>query len=282
MLKKLTPDWQNWIIENLQRGCTPESLLEPMQKNHFSLSDAQQHIEHIRAELANAPAATVDDSVAYIYEPSRILSGNNIILKDKVVTVSARIAQPDIVVFENFLSPEECETLIERSREKLRRSTVIDPESGEKHIIDNRSSDGCFFKLNEDPFIQTLDERIAELMNWPLEHGEGIQILRYPVGAEYRPHFDYFPPEHPGSAKHMAKGGQRVATLVMYLNNVPSGGETQFPSIHLSVTPRQGSATYFAYLNSHGQVDPATLHAGTPVLAGEKWIATKWMRQFPY
>ncbi len=66
-------------------------------------------------------------------------------------------------------------------------------------------------------------------MNWPVDHGEGIQVLHYASGAEYRAHFDYFPVEQTGSSTHLATGGQRVATLVMYLNNVEQGGETFYP-----------------------------------------------------
>jgi len=80
----------------------------------------------------------------------------------------------------------------------------------------------------------------------------------------------------------MATGGQRVATLVMYLNDVEAGGSTVFPSIGLDVLPRKGSAVYFAYTSDAGETDPRTLHGGSPVTAGEKWIATKWLRQRRY
>lgn len=75
---------------------------------------------------------------------------------------------------------------------------------------------------------------------------------------------------------------RRVSTLVIYLNDVEGGGETMFPEVGLSVTPKKGSAVYFEYCNSLGQIDPLSLHCGVPVTAGEKWIATKWMRQGNY
>ena len=136
--------------------------------------------------------------------------------------------------------------------------------------------------LDENPFIARLDRRIAEVMNWPVENGEGLQILNYQIGGEYKAHFDYFAPADPGSQVHLAHGGQRVSTLVMYLNEVEAGGETVFPDIGLSVVPKKGSAVYFEYCNSLGQVDPLSLHSGMPVIQGEKWIATKWMRQRRY
>ena len=146
-------------------------------------------------------------------------------------------------------------------------------------IIPNRTSHGTFFHLNETEFIARLDRRIAEVMNWPLENGEGIQILRCGIGGEYRPHFDYFTPVLPNRLTALTEGGQRVATLIMYLNEPEEGGATVFPEIHLDVSPKKGGAVYFSYCNSLGQVDPLTLHGGAPVKQGEKWIATKWMRQ---
>jgi prolyl 4-hydroxylase len=136
--------------------------------------------------------------------------------------------------------------------------------------------------LNETPFIASLDKRIAELMQVPVVNGEGLQILNYQIGGEYKPHFDYFPPELPGSAVHIARGGQRIATLIVYLNTVEEGGETILPEIGLKVAPVQGNALYFAYTNSLNQVDPLTYHGGNPVIRGEKWIATKWVRQHEY
>ncbi|MGZ5781611.1 MAG: prolyl hydroxylase family protein, partial [Burkholderiaceae bacterium] len=76
--------------------------------------------------------------------------------------------------------------------------------------------------------------------------------------------------------------GQRVATLILYLNDVEEGGETEFPEIGLKIIPKAGNALYFAYMNSSSQPDPLTLHAGRPVLKGEKWIATRWVRERAY
>jgi hypothetical protein len=145
------------------------------------------------------------------------------------------------------------------------------------------------FGINDKPGFMALfsthppiEQRIAALLRWPAKRGEGLQVLRYASGAQYRPHFDYFPPDDPGSAAVMATGGQRVSTLVMYLNAVEDGGGTIFPELGLEVLPQPGSAVHFEYCNSLGQVDPRTLHGGAPVRAGEKWIVTKWVRQHRY
>jgi prolyl 4-hydroxylase len=122
-----------------------------------------------------------------------------------------------------------------------------------------------------------IEARVAALLNWPLDHGEGIQVLRYRPGAEYRPHHDYFDPAHPGTAHVLKRGGQRVGTLVMYLNTPQGGGATTFPDVGLEVAPIRGNAVFFSYDRPHAST--RTLHGGAPVTAGEKWVATKWMRE---
>lgn len=274
----IPPEWRDWIYTNIQRGCTPQSLIEVLVANQFDPMLAASEVATMQRQLLVAGSSAQQN--AYVYETSRIEAGNAIVLGDRTVQVVARLERPEILILADFLSAEECEELIRQSRAKLGPSTVVNPQTGTFDVIADRSSFGTYFTLEENDLISALDRRIAELTGHPLANGEGIQILRYPVGGEYKAHFDYFPPADPGSGLHLAHGGQRVATLVMYLNDVEEGGETYFPNAGgLSVAPRGGSAVYFAYCNSHGQVDRATLHGGAPVRAGEKWIATKWIRQ---
>ena len=134
-----------------------------------------------------------------------------------------------------------------------------------------------FFERGENAIVARLEQRIATLLHWPLEFGEGLQILRYAPGAQYRPHYDYFDPGEPGTPTILRRGGQRVATLVMYLQEPEQGGGTTFPDVGLEVAPKRGTGVFFSY----DRPDPATrtLHGGAPVLAGEKWVATKWLRE---
>ncbi|MDD2864985.1 MAG: 2OG-Fe(II) oxygenase [Methylococcales bacterium] len=279
---ELSLAWQEWIISNLQRGCSVQSMVEAMVNAQFEATFATQCIEKfMNVDVASLPTTKTDEP--YRYESSRIARGNFIELADKTVHVALRLNRPEVVLFTHFMSDEECDALIAHAKEKtLSPSTVVDPKSGKGEVINARSSEGTFFQRGENALIQSLEKRISQLMNCPVENGEGIQVLHYLSGAEYRPHFDYFPANQIGSATHLKSGGQRTATLVMYLNDVENGGETFFPEANLSVTPKKGSAVYFSYFNSLGQTDSATLHAGNPVLAGEKWIATKWVRQNKY
>ncbi|MFM6985153.1 MAG: 2OG-Fe(II) oxygenase [Hydrogenophaga sp.] len=204
-------------------------------------------------------------------------SPREVVLPDSSPRVIAHLHLPRVVVLADFLSAQECEALIEAARPRLARSRTVPTDTGSGDISPDRTSDGMFFSRGETSLVQRVEARIAALVHWPVERGEGLQVLRYRTGAQYRPHHDYFDPDEPGTAAHLRQGGQRVATLVMYLNDPPRGGATTFPDAGLEVMPQRGHAVFFSY----DRPSPATrtLHAGAPVLEGEKWIATKWLRE---
>ena len=284
-ITQLPPEWHHWIQENLARGCAPQSLIDDMVRNHFDPVFARAAVNGVMGGPFVAPVqvkAQPKTAQGYVYEKPRLHAGNLIRTFDREVRIVARVNRPMIAVLDGVLSIEECDELIRRSADKMRRSTTVDPLTGKHEVIADRSSEGTFFTVNADPFIARLDRRISEVMNWPVDHGEGLQILHYGIGGEYKPHFDYFPPEDPGSQVQMTIGGQRISTMVVYLNEVEEGGTTIFPEIGLEVVPKKGSAVYFEYTNSQNQLDKLTLHGGSPVTRGEKWIVTKWMRQRRY
>ncbi|MGH8778223.1 2OG-Fe(II) oxygenase [Paraburkholderia sp.] len=288
----LDRSWQDWLTTNVERGCSAESMIDAMIASGFARDTARDAVKQI---VLGKPIATVGTTVAvaaqpepagavspYRYDPCPVPAGNVVRAGGRDVKVLMRCERPQIIVFGDVLSADECNELKERSRHRLKRSTTVNVDDGSEDVIQNRTSEGIWFQRCEDPFITMLDQRIAELMNWPLDHGEGFQILHYNGGGEYKPHFDYFPPDQAGSTKHTSRGGQRVATLILYLNDVPGGGETIFPDAGISVVAKQGGGVYFSYMNSERQLDPLTLHGGAPVREGEKWIMTKWMREHAY
>jgi prolyl 4-hydroxylase len=287
--------WEEWLSSNVARGCSPDSMVDAMVQAGFATDAARAAVHKTfgqdPAKLANpafAAAAATEAALAkaaprtYDYDDPPVARGNLIRAHDRDVRVLMRCERPQVIVFGDVLSPDECAEMIERSRHRLKRSTTVNPDTGKEDVIRNRTSEGIWYQRGEDAFIERMDRRISSLMNWPVENGEGLQILHYGTTGEYRPHFDYFPPDQPGSAVHTAQGGQRVATLVIYLNDVPDGGETIFPEAGISVAARQGGAVYFRYMNAQRQLDPLTLHGGAPVLGGDKWIMTKWMRERAY
>lgn len=169
---------------------------------------------------------------------------------------------------------------MELARPRLSRSLTVDTKTGGEELNASRTSQGMFFERLESALVQRIESRIAKLLHWPARNGEGLQVLRYGKDAEYRPHHDYFDPAEPGTQKILKRGGQRVGTLIIYLNDPEKGGATVFPELGLRVKPKRGQAVFFSY--NEPLPSTRTLHGGEPVLVGEKWIATKWLREFEF
>ncbi len=285
MVVNFSSELRAWILHNLDRGCAPAALVGSMVDQKFNPGIAQALVDafvHARGAGVDPPgeSLTLDlPAPEYQYEMPRLAPGTVIRTSDRVIPVLVRTAQPVIAVLEGVLSAGECDELAELSRDRLKPSTVVDPRTGENTITEYRDSHGMFFRLEETPFVARLDKRVSEIMNCPVENGEGLQVLRYGPGAKTTPHFDFLSPSNAANKASLARSGQRISTLIIYLNDVVSGGETIFPEAGLSVSPRKGNAVYFEYGNTRNQVDYKSLHGGAPVAEGEKWAVTKWMRE---
>lgn len=186
---------------------------------------------------------------------------------------------PRVYVCPHFLSDDQCDHIIRLARPSLQRATVVDPNSTNNLVDSRRTSLGTWLTQSmRDHVVRTLERRIAEVTQIPERNGEGFQILYYSIGAEYQPHYDYFDPSTPGGRAHFNRGGQRVATFLIYLNTTEKGGETIFPRAQVSVAPEKGKAVLFYNVNPVGKEDPMSFHGGMPVIQGEKWLLTRWIR----
>lgn len=278
--QQITPELRRWIVEQAQAGHAADAVLRTMTEAGWQEDVALEALEstlrsHLESQaLAQAPALPPATSVP---EPDLGESPLYVDTGDRRVHVLQSLANPRIVLFGDLLSDQECDALIEAARPRMARSLTVATNSGGEEVNADRTSNGMFFRRGETELVQRIEARIAALLRWPVENGEGLQVLHYRPGAEYKAHYDYFDPSHPGTATILKRGGQRVGTLVMYLHEPEKGGGTTFPDIHLEVFPKRGCGVFFSYDRPHPST--RTLHAGAPVLAGEKWIATKWLRQ---
>ena len=285
MLVKFSPELSAWIAHNLDRGCSAPDLVKAMLARDFDPAVATALVNavvHARSSGLPPPEGEVEieiDEPGFHYETPRLPAGPVIRTFDRDIVVALRVEQPALALLNGVLSPDECAQFIALGRDRLRASTVMDPRSGRDEVAAHRSSEGMFFLPQETRFVAAIERRVAELMNCPLRNGEGLQLLHYHPGAESAPHYDFLTPGSAANDTSLARSGQRVSSLVIYLNDVERGGETVFPEVGLAVTPRQGHAVHFEYTNSRGDVDLKSVHAAAPVLAGEKWVLTKWMRE---
>jgi len=288
-LQPATPEVVAWLESQLALGCTRLSLYKSLLDTGWQAASVSrlmkltpQEVQAFKAPFNRSAVLDAGDSLAARSLPSPILDarGTMIDAGDKWVEVIEHRHDPELMVFANLLSPAECEALVDAARPRLSRSLTVDTKTGGEELHPDRTSQGMFFARNENALVQRIETRIARLLRWPIQNGEGLQVLRYPPGAQYKPHYDYFNPAEAGTPAILLRGGQRVATLIMYLFEPEAGGATVFPDIGVQVAPKRGHAVFFSYAQAHPSSQ--TLHGGEPVVTGEKWIATKWLRQHEF
>ncbi|PWA81678.1 Oxoglutarate/iron-dependent dioxygenase [Artemisia annua] len=203
-------------------------------------------------------------------------------------SVEVLSSEPRAVIFHNFLSPEECDYLISLAKPHMSRSTVNDRVTGKSIYSSTRTSSSMYLARERGKMIQSIEKRIADITSLPVENGEGLSIIHYEVGQKIENHHDYFTNDF-----MIKNGGQRLATVLMYLSDVEEGGETVFPSAKgninrkwgkkgLSVKPKKGDALLFYSMKPDASLDPLSLHGGRPVIKGDKWCAVKWIRVNKY
>ena len=268
----ITPAVSVWLAEQRAAGFGQDQLLK-------SLIDAGWGDVAARHLLA-MPVVVGPDNVPFpLPVPWPVHAGERLALHagDRQVNAITVLQDPPLLVLEGLLSREECQALIAAAAPRMSRSLTVDVKTGGEETNQARTSEGMFFERGENELISRIEVRIGALLGWPVQNGEGLQVLRYGPGAEYKPHYDYFDPAEPGTASILQRGGQRVATLVMYLNEPAAGGATVFPDVALAVVPKCGNAVFFSYSQPHPV--SRTLHGGAPVISGDKWIATKWLRE---
>jgi prolyl 4-hydroxylase len=285
----ISNELRQWIIAQAQAGVPPEQVLDAMKSSGWQEEVAIQALEEtLQAHLAahqktlGAAAAAATESEAVpagvpVPEPAVADSPSRLRALDRDVNILFSMKHPRVVVFGGLLTDAECDQIVALASPRMARSETVDNATGGSEVNAARTSRGMFFERGETGVIDRIERRVAALLGWPIQNGEGLQVLHYKPGAEYKPHYDYFDPVHPGSATILQRGGQRVGTLLMYLNTPKKGGGTTFPDVGLEVAPIKGNAVFFSYDRPH--VSTKSLHGGAPVIEGEKWVATKWLRE---
>jgi prolyl 4-hydroxylase len=187
-------------------------------------------------------------------------------------------ASPSVQRVPALLGVEECLYLILAGAPHLQPSITIDPGGTVRRLPLRTSDEALFDPLLDDVVLLCLQRRMAGAAGLPLAHAEHLILLRYAPGQEYRPHCDYLPPS---GFVPLSEGGsgQRCRTAIACLAPALRGGATSFPRLGLQVQPRAGDLLVFDNLDADGRPEPQSLHAGEPVEAGVKWIATLWLRQ---
>ncbi|WP_375272507.1 2OG-Fe(II) oxygenase [Sphingomonas sp.] len=215
-----------------------------------------------------AAAAEVVRTVA---DRSPLAARQLALLDTQPVPPAARVVQadPHVAVIDGLLSADECRYLIDTVGPRVQPSMVVDPATRRRIPNPVRDSHGTNVSpVDEDMVVNAINRRVAAATGTDWAQGEPLHLLRYAVGQQYKPHFDALP----------GVDNQRSITVLLYLNDDFAGGETWFKN-GLTLRGRAGDAIVFRNLTDDGHVDRRTEHAGLPVTAGVKWLATRWIRQ---
>ncbi|NXF66566.1 P4HA3 hydroxylase, partial [Ciccaba nigrolineata] len=185
--------------------------------------------------------------------------------------------QPYVALYHNFISDTEAETIKGLAGPWLQRSVVASGEKQQK--AEYRISKSAWLKDTADPVVRALEQRIAAVTGLDLRppYAEYLQVVNYGLGGHYEPHFDHATSRK--SPLYRMKSGNRIATVMIYLSAVEAGGSTAFIYANFSVPVVKNAALFWWNLRRNGDGDGDTLHAGCPVLAGDKWVANKWIHE---
>ena len=187
--------------------------------------------------------------------------------------------QPRIRALAGVIPGPVCAWLITRAAARLRPAETFNPGAGMGRQEPGRTNRAAAFDLTQlDVVVVLLRSRIARIVGTPPAALETSQVLHYGPGERFAPHYDFLDPAVPGLAAQAAQGGQRIATVLVYLNGGYSGGETAFPRVGLRHRGAPGDALMFANVDRESRVDPLTLHAGEAPREGEKWVFSQWIR----
>jgi len=188
--------------------------------------------------------------------------------------------KPWVLSFENLLKDDEVERLLELAEaDGYERSDdggeYIDGKLVTYYTKGRTSYNSWCAGCDNDPHGRDVLARIEEITDIPRTNFELMQMLRYQKTQHYHLHHDldhYEVPRQPGP---------RIATFFLYLSDVEEGGETHFPHLNLTFTPKRGRALLWPNVLDFDPFspDPRTEHQAMPVVKGIKFAANIWAHQ---
>jgi hypothetical protein len=192
---------------------------------------------------------------------------------------AALCSEPRIAMARRFISAGVCDWLISLARPHLQRARTFDPDTGQTVDDGARTNRGAeFLPERIDTMVAFVRARIAAFTGLSPSALETSQVLHYAVGEVFAPHYDFLNVKHAGHARQVTQYGQRVLTVLIYLNESYEDGETYFPKLERGFKGRKGDALIFWNVTPDGAPDPLTMHMGSAPTSGEKWLFSQWIR----
>ena len=177
--------------------------------------------------------------------------------------------------YNKFLTKKECDSIIAISKDKFVKSQVYSSNNINTIVNNNVRSSSSYTITSKDPLFEKIKNKVSELLVIPKENFETLQVQKYEKGQQYYPHYDYI----------QGMENQRIKTFIIYLNRLKKidGGCTSFTHYNYKIKPETGMAICFDNVDSNGNVNPKTMHAGELINTDAiKYILTIWIRQNKY
>ena len=191
--------------------------------------------------------------------------------------------QPHVFTVEDFVSQGECAHLITLADRNFRPARELTADCLSQENLHFTGSMAALQLDLCDAVVRVVERRVGAAFDLPASHVEPLSVLRYQDGHRYAPHVDYF--DAARLQENLTKGdrgGQRVASFLVYLRPAEAGGETHYLALGKKVQGRERMALCHFNCLPSGEPDPATVHTGEPVQQGEKWLARTTVREKPF
>jgi prolyl 4-hydroxylase len=180
-------------------------------------------------------------------------------------------------VYPNFITDEEATYILNQSKLKFEDSTVVGG-----HNFNIRKSKTCWLSKSDNK-IKNIIQRVCNIGNYPFKNCEDSQVVKYDPNGYYNEHHDSCCDNNDKCIEFNDRGGNRIVTMVIYLNDGFDGGATRFVNLNKNIKPNKNSGILFYPMNKKGdKCHDNALHAGLPIVSGQKYIANVWIREHDF
>ena len=177
-------------------------------------------------------------------------------------------------IYPNFITKDEAKYILEMAEYNYTDSIVVGGEKGE-----GIRKSQTYWLNKDDPVAQKIIQKVCDIDGHSIEQAEDIQVVKYEPNGYYHEHHDSCCDDIV-ACKDFVKDGNRLVTMVIYLTDDFEGGATRFPKLDKNFKPKKYSGILFYPMNKNGdKCHEKSLHAGMPIIKGNKYIANVWIRE---
>jgi 2OG-Fe(II) oxygenase superfamily len=180
---------------------------------------------------------------------------------------------------DGFLSPSQCGAILDELRFAFWQPSGVSMrtvdgavESIISSVRVSRSTDQSWFTPSLLRLMHFIVRQLQPFVPGIRQRAEPWQATRYHAGGKFDYHCDA------GHWRH-EPGGERVHTVLIYLNTPRRGGSTCFSALNVEVKAQVGRLLVWKNLDRYGRCDPSMVHCSAPLSGGSKTVLVTWVRQ---